>query len=352
MGRCCQMVMGPAGTGKSTYCKVMQEHSQNSRRTMHVVNLDPAAEAFEYEVAFDIRDLISLEDAMDELELGPNGGLVYCMEYLLDNMDWLKDELDKFDDDEYIIFDCPGQVELYSHVPVMRNVLDQLKSWNYNVCAVFLLDATFITDPAKFVSGALLSLSAMVQLELPHLNVLTKCDLADRSEVERFLDTENAALISMHYPQVQREVHFGTAPFNRKEDDEEKDDEGLDGEEGEESANTGVGTAGAPSEDGRVPEGGCAANQHSVELQPRGRLDVMGRQGGVGASGGEPLPRLARLTEAISGVLDDYTMVNFLPLDVRDEEDIALVLHHADYIVQYGEDLEPKQPKDDVEMDA
>lgn len=49
------MVMGPAGTGKSTYCKVMQEHCQNARRTVHVVNLDPAAEAFEYEVAFDIR---------------------------------------------------------------------------------------------------------------------------------------------------------------------------------------------------------------------------------------------------------------------------------------------------------
>ena len=50
---------------------------------------------------------------MEELELGPNGGLVYCMEYLLDNMDWLKDELDKFDDDEYIIFDCPGQVRVF-----------------------------------------------------------------------------------------------------------------------------------------------------------------------------------------------------------------------------------------------
>lgn len=65
-----------------------------------------------------------------------------------------------------------------------------LQSWNYNVCAVFLLDATFITDPAKFVSGALLSLSAMVQLELPHLNVLTKCDLADRSEVRRTSTTD------------------------------------------------------------------------------------------------------------------------------------------------------------------
>lgn len=45
-----------------------------------------------------------------------------------------------------------------------------------------------------------------------------------------------------------------------------------------------------------------------------------------------------------------FFKVNFLPLDIRDEEDIALVLHHADYIVQYGEDLEPKQPKDDVSV--
>lgn len=47
-------------------------------------------------------------------------------------------------------------------------------------------------------------------------------------------------------------------------------------------------------------------------------------------------------------ILTYLTQVNFLPLDIRDEEDIALVLNHADYIVQYGEDLEPKQPKDDV----
>lgn len=76
------------------------------------------------------------------------------------------------------------------------------------------------------------------------------------------MDTENAALISMHYPQAQREVHFGTAPFNRGEDDEERGDGGggLDGEEGdEESAETGAGAAGAQrEEDGRVPEGGYA----------------------------------------------------------------------------------------------
>jgi hypothetical protein len=34
---------------------------------------DPAAEAFGYPVSIDIRDLVSLEDVMGELQLGPNG---------------------------------------------------------------------------------------------------------------------------------------------------------------------------------------------------------------------------------------------------------------------------------------
>ena len=34
----------------------------------------------------DIRELIDLEDVMEELGLGPNGGLMYCMEYPLLNL--------------------------------------------------------------------------------------------------------------------------------------------------------------------------------------------------------------------------------------------------------------------------
>eukprot|EP00957_Ditylum_brightwellii_P108138 8249656-Ditylum_brightwellii.AAC.1 len=99
------------------------------RRNVHVANLDPAAENFKYDVAFDIRDLISVDDVMEELGLGPNGSLIYCMEYLLENLDWLQDELDNFDDDEYLILDCPGQIELYTHIPVMRRVIDQMRMW-------------------------------------------------------------------------------------------------------------------------------------------------------------------------------------------------------------------------------
>jgi hypothetical protein len=46
---------------------------------------------------------------MSSLTLGPNGGLMYCMEFLEKNMDWLMKQLSKYKD-HYLLFDCPGQV--------------------------------------------------------------------------------------------------------------------------------------------------------------------------------------------------------------------------------------------------
>jgi GPN-loop GTPase len=74
------LVTGPAGSGKSTFCSSLLTHLQASRRTGHLMNLDPAAESFQYEPSVDIKNLISLEDVMGELGYGPNGGLVYCFE--------------------------------------------------------------------------------------------------------------------------------------------------------------------------------------------------------------------------------------------------------------------------------
>ena len=46
------------------------------------MNLDPAAESFDYDPLIDIRELINVDDAMEDKDLhfGPNGGLVFCME--------------------------------------------------------------------------------------------------------------------------------------------------------------------------------------------------------------------------------------------------------------------------------
>ena len=62
----------------------------------------------------------------------------------------------------------------------MRQIVEQLKQWNFNICGVFLLDSQFLIDTAKFFSGIMTALSTMVTLELPHINVLSKIDLLDK----------------------------------------------------------------------------------------------------------------------------------------------------------------------------
>nr|QBH74278.1 hypothetical protein [Carausius morosus] len=192
--RYAQLVLGPAGSGKSTYCATLQRHAADSKRTIDVVNLDPAAEYFDYQPLADIRELIHIDDAMEDedLKFGPNGGLVFCMEYLLENAEWLEEQLGEGDDD-YILFDCPGQIELYTHMNTIRQLVELLQQWNFHACVVFLLDAQFMIDGAKFLSGTMAALSVMVNVELPHVNVLGKMDLLSktaRNQLDSYLEPD------------------------------------------------------------------------------------------------------------------------------------------------------------------
>ena len=56
-------------------------------------------------------------------------------------------------------------------------LMGQCSMQGWAVCCVYCLDCQFIAEVSKFVAGSLQALSAMVLLELPHVNVLTKVDL-------------------------------------------------------------------------------------------------------------------------------------------------------------------------------
>lgn len=186
-----QIVIGPAGSGKSTYAHLIQGMAKTLKRNILVVNLDPAAESFKYEAAADIRDLIMVDDVMDMMKLGPNGGLVYAMEYLIENMEWLLETIGELREDDYVIFDCPGQLELYTHMDLMKRVISALVRSGFRLCSVCLVDSTFLSDESKFFSGILMALSTMMSLELPHLTVLSKCDLVeDKKNLSRFLNAD------------------------------------------------------------------------------------------------------------------------------------------------------------------
>ncbi|XP_032668292.1 GPN-loop GTPase 3 isoform X2 [Odontomachus brunneus] len=236
----------------------MQEHAAVSRRPVLVINLDPAAEYFDYEPLEDIRELIHVDDPMedDELRFGPNGSLIYCMEYLVESK-WLEEKLSEVQED-YIIFDCPGQIELYTHMTVIRKLITILQNLNFQICAVFLIDSQFMVDGSKFLSGTMAALSVMINLELPHVNILSKMDLLSKSarrQLDKYLDPDPEALLA-----------------DMKKDSTNK--------------------------------------------------------------------KYHKLTKALGRLIEDYSLVRFLPLNIKSENSIADIKITIDNVLQYGEDTE------------
>ncbi|GJN91317.1 hypothetical protein Rhopal_004337-T1 [Rhodotorula paludigena] len=203
-----QVVIGPPGSGKTTYVWGLHQFFTALQRPILLVNLDPASASPPCPHSISISSLISLQDAMDAHKLGPNGAMLYCLEYLEANLDWLEDELDKAmkaleedeqpdEDDEmdevtggkrerrrwkrgemYVVFDTPGQVELSTNHGSLKRIVEQLqKRVGFRLAAVHLMDASHILDASKYVAVLLLALRTMLQLELPHVNVFSKIDL-------------------------------------------------------------------------------------------------------------------------------------------------------------------------------
>ncbi|CAG9971271.1 hypothetical protein V2G26_014328 [Clonostachys chloroleuca] len=288
------MVMGPAGAGKSTFCAALITHLQLNRRSAFYVNLDPAAETFEHTPDLDIKELISLHDAMEEVGLGPNGGLIYCFEFLMENLDWLTEAIDNLTEDYLIIFDMPGQIELYTHVPILpalMKFLSQPGSLDIRMAAVYLLEATFVVDRAKFFAGTLSAMSAMLMLEVPHINVLSKMDLVKgqvkKKDMKKFLTPDTALL----------------------------DDD--------------------PMERSRRRAGGADEDLADEAKRPDEKDQVM-----KGAS-------FRRLNRAVAGLIESFSMVNFLKLDVTNEDSVGAILSYIDDCIQFHEAQEPKDPNDE-----
>ncbi|KAK2624759.1 hypothetical protein QTJ16_005952 [Diplocarpon rosae] len=282
------LVMGPAGAGKSTFCSALMTHLRNNRRSCFYVNLDPAADEFTHEPDLDIKDLISLEDVMEEMGLGPNGGLIYCFEFLMENLDFLTEALDPLSEEYLIIIDMPGQIELYTHIPILPALVRHLTrtgALDINLCAAYLLEATFVVDRAKFFAGTLSAMSAMIMLEVPHVNILSKMDLVKgqvgKRELKRFLNPDTTLL-----------------------DDDLAEGEGDNGE-------------------------GASADSQTLM---RGNS-------------------FKRLNKAVAGLIDSFSMVSYLRLDAQDEDSVDGILSYIDDAIQFHEAQEPKEPNDEIDLD-
>ena len=84
---------------------------------------------------------MKIEEIMQDDKLGPNGGILYALEELEHNFEWLEEGLKEFSED-YILFDCPGQVELYTHHNSLRNIFYKLQKLGFRVGSCLLFEGT------------------------------------------------------------------------------------------------------------------------------------------------------------------------------------------------------------------
>ena len=118
---------------------------------------------------------------MQEFKLGPNGAMIYCMEFLETNIEWLVEKIkhhNKMTGCKYFLFDLPGQVEIYSNHASLKKVISTLTHrLHFQFSAIHLVDCTYLFDRFRFLSALTLSLTAIIGMDMPFINAITKIDL-------------------------------------------------------------------------------------------------------------------------------------------------------------------------------
>ena len=130
-------VVGTAGAGKSTLVTSFQRWSRFLEVETLAINLDPGAERVHYDPEFDVRDLISLSEVMDEYDLGPNGAQILAADLVASQAIDIHEELDGLSGDIMVI-DTPGQVELFAFREASSHLVEVLGRGR--ACLAFLFD--------------------------------------------------------------------------------------------------------------------------------------------------------------------------------------------------------------------
>ncbi len=198
-------VIGPAGSGKSTFVAEYSEYLKDNGYDVKCVNLDPATEPI-YKADRDIREFVKTEEVMKKYKLGINGALIKSIDISVDYVDELKCNAD------YVLYDTPGQMELFIYSKSGREIVSKLS--DRFSAALFLMDSTVVCDSESFVSAVMQNVIVSLRLSLPTLTVFTKSDLSevDVDELRNEL-SEREGLLAELMEKTLFFIEYTTIPY-------------------------------------------------------------------------------------------------------------------------------------------
>lgn len=198
-------VVGPAGSGKSTFTASFRDWLLSQEAPVTTVNLDPAVENLEYVPDIDIREHVFVRDILEEYGLGPNGAIIAAVDMSVEHLDAIDKGIEG-SPEGYVLLDTPGQMELFTFRQSGSLIVSSLCRKGRVCSSVFLLDASLSPDPYNLVSQLFLAASTFYRLRLPLVVLLNKIDVL--SEREKTLISEwlsNPELLEIEISRVPRD---------------------------------------------------------------------------------------------------------------------------------------------------
>ncbi|MHA1370885.1 MAG: ATP/GTP-binding protein [Promethearchaeota archaeon] len=183
----CLLILGPAGSGKTTLVKAfsrfLKKHYPSSR--VITCNLDPGSEdSFNWDI--NIRKIFTTSQIMKKFGLGPNGAIIKSYELLSGEILNLFSSVG-LENVEFMLIDAPGQLEPLIFTEFGNDFLRALKENLQDVIGLFLMPATIINDPASYAFLLMVLCGLHLKIDIPLVHIISKADLL-KVDVPRYLD--------------------------------------------------------------------------------------------------------------------------------------------------------------------
>lgn len=172
------IVIGMAGTGKTTFMHRLVCHTQASNMKGYVLNLDPAVMTLPFGANIDIRDTVRYKEVMKEYGLGPNGGILTSLNLFSTKFDEVISVIERRADQlDYVLVDTPGQIEIFTWSASGAIITEAFAS-TFPTVVAYVIDTPRSTNPVTFMSNMLYACSILYKTRLPLVLTFNKVDVA------------------------------------------------------------------------------------------------------------------------------------------------------------------------------
>merc|ERR1719478_2024606 len=171
------LMIGMAGSGKSTFMHRMVVRLQSEQKRVYTVNLDPAVRTVPYPIHVYIRDTVNYKEVMKHFGLGPNGAIMTSLNLFATRFDQVLTLLERRAPElDYVLVDTPGQIEVFNWSASGQIICDAL-AVSYPTVVCYVTDTARCVKPVTFMSNMLYACSILYKTKLPFVLTFNKVDV-------------------------------------------------------------------------------------------------------------------------------------------------------------------------------